>query len=357
MTAARTLDLPLSAPSLPQVLDEGRYQEAGQSFFPRVLGVENGTVRFELVDPATLGRPSGFAVWSQAVRGISLTATATPCLAVLLYGLAAHLPLRLGVAIASVLGALVLQVSVNLWNDVEDHKRLIDGPGSLGGAGVIQKGWLSAREVRRVAWLCLVVGGLLGVPALVLNPVPMLVIGAIALLGTAGYSGKPFGLKYRALGDLAVAVMCGPGLTLGFAWAAFGTVDVVIGALGVFFGAAAVGILHTNNLQDIDVDRARHAVTVASVLGVPASKAYLVFLYVLTYASWVYGWSQTSLSIVALLTPLLALPPLLGLLSKVLRATDLQAKGLELIRINAAQVHLLLGVTLCIGLGVALALS
>ena len=44
---------------------------------------------------------------------------------------------------------------------------------------------------------------------------------AIAALGAWGYSSGP-GLKYRALGDLAVVLLCGPVLTVGFALAAFG---------------------------------------------------------------------------------------------------------------------------------------
>ena len=357
----KLLDVDVDDPALRDVLDGGRWKNADGGLrlaLPRAVIHTEGKrqVRFELVDDDAVARPSSFVVWLQAARAISLTATLTPCLAVLLYGLAAGFTLRPVVAVCAVVGALVLQLSVNLWNDVEDHARLIDMPGTFGGAGVIQKGWLSARQVKRVAVGCLVAGLLLGVPALLLEPVPLLVIGVVAALGTMGYSGKPFGLKYRALGDLTVLTLCGPALTLGFSFAAFGQIDVVTTALGLFFGLAAVGILHVNNWQDAQADRENGAVTVAGLLGPSSSKVYLVLLYAGALAAWAWGFSNTSLSVVALVAPALALLPLAKLIGAVVGASDPSAPRLAMVRVQAAQVHLLLGVTLCIGLGVALAL-
>jgi 1,4-dihydroxy-2-naphthoate octaprenyltransferase len=191
------------------------------------------------------------------------------------------------------------------------------------------------------------------VPALVLEPMPLSVIGVLALLGTMGYSGKPFGLKYKALGDITVLILCGPGLTLGFCWAAFGQIDQNVVALGMFFGLAAVGILHVNNWQDIDVDKRAGATTVASAIGGTASKIYLVLLYVGAIAAWIVV--ALALKSWFLAVPALALVPTAMLVKDVLTATDPSAPKLALVRIKAAQVHLLLGVTMCIGLGIALA--
>lgn len=359
--ANQILDVPVDDPLLREVLAGGRAKakDGGLKLaLPRAVLEDGGKrqVRFELVDDAAVARPPSPVVWLQAARAISLTATLTPCIAVLLYGLAAGFSVRPLVAACAIVGALVLQLSVNLWNDVEDHARLIDMPGTFGGAGVIQKGWLSARQVKRVAVACLVAGLALGVPALVLEPVPLVVIGALAALGTMGYSGKPFGLKYHALGDVTVLALCGPALTLGFSYAAFGQIDVVMVALGLFFGLAAVGILHVNNWQDAAADKKNGAVTVAVLLGPAASKVYLVLLYAAALAAWAYAWSTTQLSIVALVAPALALIPLAMLLRAVITAKDPTAPRLAMVRVQAAQVHLLLGVTLCVGLGVALAL-
>lgn len=352
----------LDAPELDAMLRDGTHRVGGDVWHVRPREVRgdgaDARVVFERIAPRTTG--SRLGVWIRAVRPVSLTATATPCLATLLYGLAVGWESNGLVAATAALGALVLQLAVNLWNDAEDHTRLIDLPGTLGGAGVIQEGLVSARTVARVAKACLVLGLLAGVPALLRAPGPLLAIGLVALVGTAGYSGRPFGLKYRALGDLAVLVMCGPALTLGFAFAAFGRADATVLALGATFGAAAVGILHANNWQDADVDRARGASTVAGLLGPSRSKAYLVAVYAAAFAAWAVGWALAArgagLHVVALALPALALVPVGRVVAKVLGARDANAPGLALVRVEAAQAHLALGLALAAGLGGALAL-
>jgi 1,4-dihydroxy-2-naphthoate octaprenyltransferase len=365
---APTLEIATSdAALLRDVLFTGRAKDAGGAekvALPRAVVDVGGAraVRFELLDESALGRPSSIAVWVRAARVVSLTATFTPCLAVLLYGVLlgpSHgFALRPFVAACAGLGALVLQLSVNLWNDVEDYARLIDMPGTYGGAGILQVGWLRARSVKRVAVACLVLGLALGVPALVRAPVPLLVIGVLAAVGTMGYSGTPFGFKYRALGDVTVLALCGPGLTLGFAYAAFGHVDAGVVALGFFFGLAAVAILHVNNWQDAEVDARSGALTVARVLGPSASKVYLVLLYAGALAGWGWAWfrAPVALHIAALVAPLLAVAPVVKMIASIVLAEDPHDASLALIRVRAAQMHLLLGVALCIGLGAAVAL-
>ncbi len=347
--------IPLGDPALREVLARGHVGTAPQ--VARLVGIDDGAARFELVEPAALARPSSVAVWLGAIRAISLTATATPCVAVLLLGLAAGAPLRPLLALTAVLGALLLQIGVNLMNDAEDHARLIDLPGGRGGAGVIQRGWLSAQQVRRGAWLAIGAGLLAGVPTLVAEPRAAALVGAIAALGAIGYSGRPFGLKYRALGDLAVLACCGPVLTIGFALAAFGGFDTSVVLVGVAFGLYAVGLLHTNNLQDIVDDRARGAVTVASITGLRVGKAYLVACYAVGFVAWIAAGVVAHLPIYAVVVPVVSLLPLLAMLRAILRSPDLAEPALVMVRVQAAQMHLAFGVTACVGLGVALAVA
>ncbi len=339
--------------SLRNMLWSGRVIANGESMvaIPTAAGE---TVRFELKREAELARPAMFAVWLQAIRAISLTATFTPCIAVVLYGMWRGYPVRPLEAVLAILGALLLQVSVNLSNDVEDHLRLIDLPGSLGGGGMIQKGWLSARSVSRVAKVTLVLGLLAGVPAFVRNPLELIAIGALAGLGTLGYSGWPFGLKYKALGDLAVFLMCGPCLTLGMSFAAFGRFDLGMIIVGLYFGLAAVGILHANNFQDMQIDRERGAMTVAHVLRRGGSRVYFAFLYVAAFASVGVGVAMRVLPVTAMLPIVIGGALATRLVLRVVRASDLGAPHLRLVRIEAAQTHLALGVLFIVAQGAAL---
>ncbi|MCC6622804.1 MAG: prenyltransferase [Deltaproteobacteria bacterium] len=290
--------------------------------------------------------------WLRAIRAPSLTATFMPSLATLLLGLALGWELRPALALLAVLGVLAVQIGVNLMNDVEDDARRIDAPGALGGSGVIQAGLVSAEAMRRVARAAFALGLALGLPALVAEPA-LLVVVALAALGAWGYSGGP-GLKYRALGDVAVVTLCGPVLTVGFALAAFGAASLEVVALGLAFGFAALGILHVNNLQDMEVDARAGARTVALALGRSGARIYLVVVYALALVAWPVGALVAGLPAVAAILPALAAAPIGALVTRLWRAAaapgGLADPRLALVRVDAAKAHLALGALVSLGL-------
>ena len=143
--------------------------------------------------------PSSLKVWAKAIRAISLTATLMPSVAVVLWIMLMGHEINLLSTVCAVLGVLLLQVSVNLFNDVGDYIKLIDLPTSLGGSGVIQQGWLSTNQVKNGAWLSLIMGCALGMPAMAFAPEGIITCGVLAVIGVVGYSGKPFNFKYQAM--------------------------------------------------------------------------------------------------------------------------------------------------------------
>lgn len=303
------------------------------------------------------------ATWLTAIRAPSLTATFAPSLATLLLGLVQEVwVFRPVLALCAVLGVLMVQIGVNLMNDVEDDKRAIDRPGTLGGSGVIQSGLLSRRQVERAALFAFGAGALFGLPTLIAEPA-LLIIVAIAAFGSWGYS-SGVGLKYRALGDIAVLLLCGPLLTAGFALAAFGGFDLLIVALGLAFGLAAVGILHVNNLQDMANDAGRGIRTVALALGLSGARRYLVAVYAAALVIWPIAALAAGLHVVAALVPLVAAVPAGQLVKRLLDASadhalasgGLQAPSLALVRVDAAKVHLALGALVSVGLVLAMVL-
>jgi len=298
------------------------------------------------------------ATWLRAIRAPSLTATFAPCLATGLLGGVLGWDIAWGLALSAALGVIAVQIGVNLMNDVEDDDRGIDVPGTLGGSGVLQAGLVSRTSMRRAAWLAFALGMLLGLPALITEPSLSLVV-VMAALGAWGYSSGP-GLKYRALGDLAVVTLCGPVLTVGFALAAFGTTSPLVLALGLAFGFAAVGILHINNFQDMQADAATGAKTLALALGVAGPRFYLLLVYALALVLWPVAGALAGLPWAAVLIPIVAALPMARLLVPLMRATNadaargLQAPSLALVRIDAAKVHLALGALVSLGLAVSL---
>jgi len=328
---------------------------------PRLIrsgAVQGDKLVVELFEPIQFKYPKkDFAFWMQTVRAVSLTATLTPGLAVLLMGLALGWPLNYGFFFLALLGVLCLQVAINVWNDVYDHMRLIDLPGTLGGSGIIQGGALNAKQLNLFAWSAFVVGVLSGVPILLVNPWFVLAIGVVAALGVLGYSGPILNLKYRALGDATVFLLCGPLLTAGFSLASFGVFNSQILWLGGYFGFAAMGILHSNNLQDILVDRARGARTLANALGFVRARYGMWFLYCSSWISLGMVFLIGSTSWIPFFATFLALPIAFKISRNAVMASGPESGLLGGIRIKTAQLHLLMGVLLCLGFLIQWALA
>jgi 1,4-dihydroxy-2-naphthoate octaprenyltransferase len=271
-----------------------------------------------------------------------------PCLAILADGIRRGVPVRLGVAIPSILGALFLQIAINLYNDVSDYLKLIDLPGTPGGSGAFHRGWYTPREILNYARIAAVLGVLAGIPALLLFPVEILTLGLLGLGGALLYSNERFGLKYFALGDGAVLLLCGPAITAGMSIAAFGMLIPSVVAIGLVLGLFACGLLHVNNLQDMEFDRARGAETLALKLGFLPSVLLFTALYGLAFSIGIVAVAFKILPLGALLF-LLAAIPATKLLAKVRRAIGPTSPTLEGTRIEAAQVHLLAGILLTLG--------
>lgn len=260
-------------------LDEGRWV---------AQQVNDASVGFEQVhldQDSSINLRTKLARGFVAIRAISLTATFMPGLAVLLWIWTQGQAMNVPVALGALLGVMFLQIAVNLLNDVEDYLKLIDLPGSLGGSGVIQQGWFTANEMQKAALLAMGLGCLLGLPALFAEPTLILMCGVAAVVGVIGYSGKPLRLKYRALGDVAVWLLCGPVLAIGISAAATGLIIEGVVLIGLFFGFAATAILNANNLNDIRTDRARGSITLAGSLGFDLARHWQSLYYICVFIS------------------------------------------------------------------------
>ena len=288
--------------------------------------------------------PSALKVWAKAIRAISLTATLMPSLAVVLWIMFMGHDIHTFSAVCAVFGVLFLQVSVNLFNDVGDYLKLIDLPTSLGGSGVIQQGWLSTHEVKKGAWLSLITGCALGLPALFFAPEGIITCGILAVIGVVGYSGKPFNFKYKAMGDFTVFALCGPVLTMGMSYATTGMLQDGVLLIGAFFGFAAAAILNANNMNDIEVDTRRGASTLASLLGFRLARNWQFAYYLGAYACL---FILMGLSNAVMLLPIVTLPLVLLQIKKLKQTDNSSDISLAEVRFDAAKLHLLMGLLLC----------
>jgi 1,4-dihydroxy-2-naphthoate octaprenyltransferase len=307
-------------------------------------------VFFELVDRQSI--KVGFVTkWFTAFRVFSLTATATPALVVLLYGLfIGKMSANLLAFSLSFISVLMLQIAVNVLNDVEDHIHLIDGPGDVGGSGVIQKGWISAQTLARLGYGLIALAILCGLYPLIAHFKQLWPLVLLSLVGAIGYSGAPFRFKYRAFGDAVVFFLCGPCIAYGFAQVTFQHFGIAETLIGTVFGLAATAILHANNLNDLEIDLSRGAKTIANRIGFQFAKRYLAFIYGLIFVALVIAAMTQPLPIWFCVAPFLAAPMVVRLLGKVKQASGPLSPSIAKIRFEAAQIHLLLGLTWLVAL-------
>jgi 1,4-dihydroxy-2-naphthoate octaprenyltransferase len=348
----RTHQLQWSDPKAQAALLSGWLPAEGPDANRRVIARRNldeKWVLFEEVE-GKVSRPGGLAPWFQAIRVFSLTATATPCLAVLVLILTRHLRVDLWIGSSALLGAIALQISTNLFNDVEDYRRLIDLPDTLGGSGAIQNGWWTPRQLRSFAWIALGFGCALGLPALLSSPQALAPIGLAAGLGALLYSGRKLGLKYLALGDAAVWVLCGPALTVGFSLAVSHRSDPGMLWLGSYFGFLAAALLHVNNIQDMHLDVRRGVQTLAIRLGFRRSMRLLVALYISAAISLILPVALKIVPPGALAGALFSLFLSAPWLKEISSALGPESSLLSQCRTKAAQIHLLSGIACVAGL-------
>ncbi len=305
-------------------------------------------VYFSLTPLSEIKHPSLLIKWLSSLRAISLTVMLTPTIAVLIYGLQKKLVADHYAMLTAVIIPCLLLLAVNLFNDVRDHVKLLDLPGSNGGSGVIQKGWLTPIQLRRGAIFLVMISLLLCLPILLKNLQLMIAVLLVTLIAVIGYSGRPFNLKYRALGDLTVFLMCGPLLTSAYALATFNYLDTSIILFGCLLGLMANGILHANNLNDIKIDQQAGAKTIAILLGFEKSKVYMLLLYLAALlTAIILSWLH---SVYFLLPLLAAIYPAFQLLRKIFHAKSCDSAELADIRFVAPQIHLLTGILLCLAI-------
>jgi 1,4-dihydroxy-2-naphthoate polyprenyltransferase len=170
-------------------------------------------------------------------------------------------------ALCTLGGAVAIQIATNLFNDAIDARKGADTERRLGPKRVTASGLMSQASVMRWATVFLVVASAFGAVLIHARGWPILAIGLPSLFLAFGYTGGPFPLAYRGLGELFVV------LFFGFV-AVTGTVFVQTGGwpreallLGAQVGLLSAVLISINNLRDHDEDHGSGKRTLAVRLG------------------------------------------------------------------------------------------
>ncbi len=210
-------------------------------------------------------------------------------------------------AFCCLLGALLLQIGVNLANDYFDFKNNIDSKERLGPVRVTQSGLISPVEVKRGMVVCLLLAAMVFLYLAMVGGWPIVLIGAASVLAALAYSGGPYPLASHGLGEIFVFIFFGLVAVGGTYLVQAGQLTWLVLLAAVPPGLLITAIMVVNNLRDIDTDRKAGKKTLAVILGRSRTIAEYKLLLVLSYLV-PLAMVSAGIATIMILLPLLTLP-------------------------------------------------
>ncbi len=284
--------------------------------------------------------------WLLAFRPKTLTAAIVPVVVATALAFADHQTVKYWVTAFAVLSATFIQIGTNFINDAIDFKKGADTHERVGPKRVTQSGLLSEKKVMVGGFICFAFATAFGVPLVLEGGLPILIIGLISLAMGYCYTGGPYPLAYRGLGDFFVLIFFGLVAVCGTYYLHAGVVSNSAVIAGLQVGFHATVLIAINNLRDAPLDAKVNKRTLAVRLGPKGARIEIVLLVVLPFLMNLY-WLMNGWYLPAVLT-LLALP--LGIM--VIKGIYRNQGGVIFNQFLAksAALHLVFGILLSIGL-------
>ncbi len=180
-------------------------------------------------------------------------------------------------ALCTLLGAVAIQIATNFFNDAIDAKKGADTERRLGPVRVTASGMLPPRVVIGLAAGFLGIAFICGVVLYQARGWPIALIGIPSLFLAYGYTGGPFPLAYRGMGEIFVILFFG-------LVAVTGTVFIQTGGwpreallLGMQTGLLSAVLISINNFRDREEDSTTGKRTLAVRCG-PKVAAAVIWL-------------------------------------------------------------------------------
>lgn len=191
----------------------------------------------------------------------------------------------------TVLSAMCIQIACNFFNDSIDSDKKADTDKRQGPRRITASGDMSSRTVKIWGCLFLAAAAAFSIPLIIAQGWTIIAIGIPCLLCTYCYTGGPWPLAYKGLGELFVLLFFG-------LVAVCGTVFVQIGAppgsLPIYAGAFILGVqcgllscllIEVNNIRDRKEDSSTGKRTLAVRLGDKRARGLAMAFLVAPYAT------------------------------------------------------------------------
>lgn len=190
------------------------------------------------------------------------------------------------ISLFTFLTALFLQILSNFANDYGDTIHGADHDGRKGPKRSVQTGTISAKQMKNAMGLMVILSFISGCILLIASyniigikgVIILLIIGMLGIAAAIAYTNgkRPYG--YMGLGDFAVFIFFGLIAVAGTQFLQTGLISQSTWLLAIAFGCISTGVLHLNNMRDIDSDKTAGKMSIAVRLGAFGSKIYYTFL-------------------------------------------------------------------------------
>ncbi len=158
------------------------------------------------------------------------------------------------IAWSTLLGAVFIQIATNFFNDAIDSRKGADTERRLGPVRVTASGMMTARMVNGLAVGFLGLAFLCGVILYQARGWPVIAIGLPSLFLAYGYTGGPFPLAYRGMGEVFVVLFFGLVAVCGTVFMQTGEWPREGLLLGGQIGLLSAVLISINNLRDREED-------------------------------------------------------------------------------------------------------
>lgn len=283
--------------------------------------------------------------WLMATRPKTLTAALVPIVVATALVKADGREVLWWISVCALVSSFFIQIGTNLVNDAIDFVKGADTAERIGPQRVTQSGLLSQKTVMTAGFVCLGFAVGFGVPLVAHGGWPIVAIGLVSIFLAYAYTGGPFPLAYKGLGDLFVILFFGLVAVMGTYYLHTGTVTRMSALAGLQVGFLATVLIAINNLRDAPQDAKVGKKTLAVRFGPTFAK---VEIGLLSIAPFVMGFAWYESNFAAALLPFASFPLARRLITGVARSEPGPIFNRYLAM--AAALHLVFGILLATGL-------
>tara|TARA_Y100000590_G_C15730105_1_gene1016650 strand:+ start:843 stop:1724 length:882 start_codon:yes stop_codon:yes gene_type:complete len=217
-----------------------------------------------------------------AIRPKTLIASFSPVFLVSILCYKINL-LNWSVCFFTIFASLLLQIMSNLINDLYDFRKGADNKDRIGPSRMIQKGYLTDKEMVYYIYIVFLFALLIGIYLVSIGGIVILLIGLSSFLFAYLYTATSLSIAYNGLGEIFVFLYFGIIAALGSYY--LQTLEYSHGPLliGMITGCLNTNLLIINNIRDYLSDKKAHKNTLVVKFGVFFGKVEFIVFFILSY--------------------------------------------------------------------------